>query len=262
MVLFWGQIMYRIIVLLAAACLTVAASASPAAEAASISLGTEYEAKVEFLRMRQQDAHANAENQSWPGWAVDQLKNLTTIYPWVKMHVSGTSWFDLPGHAQEAASGHLFALPYGEMRAIYDEIYNRLKDDTPSLAKQFADNMVGMSTSDLFIQDMLPIVQLIILLGLTIVIYQRRSEMGFLSYLFNISKRNADPIQQKLAEMIIAAVERRTNPSDILTFLLSHGWSSSEQGNRLTHALSMVRVFRADLYPRAQEMVRQIYVML
>jgi hypothetical protein len=177
------------------------------------------------------------------------------------MHVSGTSWFDLPGHAQEAASGHLFTLPYGEMRATYDEIYNRLKDDNPSLPKQFADNMAGMSASDRLTQDVLPIFQLILLSGLASIIYQRTVTMGFLSYLFNISKRNADPIQQKLAEMIIAAVDRRTNPGDILTFLLSHGWSSSEQGNRLTHALSMVRVFRADLYPRAQEMIRQIYVM-
>jgi hypothetical protein len=253
--------MYRIIAL-AAACVSIAAYASAVANRASISLGTEYEAKVEFLRSRQQDAHVNAENQSWPGWAVDQVKNLTTVYPWAKMHVSGASWFNLPGHAAEEARGHLFTLPSGEMKARYDEIYNELIQDNPSLARQFADNMVGMSTDERLVQDVLPIFQLIMLWGVVVAIYQRRDKMGFFSYLFNINKQNADPIQQKLAEMIIAAVERRANPGDILTFLLSNGWSNSEQGNRLTHALSMVRVFRADLYPRAQEMVRQIYVML
>lgn len=86
--------------------------------------------------------------------------------------------------------------------------------------------------------------------------------MGFLKFAFGVGKYNADPAQQKLAQMIIDAVEGTERPAKILDYVLSQGWSRSDQGNRLTHALSMVKVFRADLYPEAKKMCHDIYVVL
>jgi hypothetical protein len=86
--------------------------------------------------------------------------------------------------------------------------------------------------------------------------------MGFFSYILNINKRNADPIQQKMAQMIIDVVEDRQHPVEIIRFVQSQGWGRSDQIERLTHALSMVRVFRADLYPQAQEIYRQVDAIL
>ena len=86
--------------------------------------------------------------------------------------------------------------------------------------------------------------------------------MGFLSYLFGTTKLNADPVQQELAGTIIEVAEGRQHAMDIVRFLKEQGWSRSDQGNRLTHALSMVKVSRGDLYPAAKEIGRQIYVIL
>jgi len=120
-----------------------------------INLGTEYAAKSQFFKTRQQEAHETLGNQGYFSRGIDILKNLITVYPWVKMHVSGTSWFNLPGHAQDEARDQLLTMPYEDMKNRYDIIYNALP---PNLRVQFADNMSGMSTSDRMMQDLFPIV--------------------------------------------------------------------------------------------------------
>jgi len=86
--------------------------------------------------------------------------------------------------------------------------------------------------------------------------------MGFLSNLFRTNKLNADPIQQELAKLIIDVTEGRRYETEILSFVHHQGWSRSEQGHRLTHAASMVRVWRAELFARANEICRRTYVSL
>lgn len=85
---------------------------------------------------------------------------------------------------------------------------------------------------------------------------------GLLKYLFGLGKLDADPAQQQLAQLIIEVLERRCNFNDVLGFLLSHGGSRSDQGDRLVHAASIVRVWRADLYSAAKLLCRDIYCML
>ena len=85
---------------------------------------------------------------------------------------------------------------------------------------------------------------------------------GYLKFLFGANKYNADPLQQQLAELIIESVERRRRANDILTFLHSHDWSRSEQGNRLAHAASMTKVWRPDLFPQVRNLCRDIYAMM
>ncbi len=85
---------------------------------------------------------------------------------------------------------------------------------------------------------------------------------GYLKYFFGFSKYASDPAQQELALLIIEAVERRRRPNDVLGFLLSHGWTRADQGNRLAHAASLVRVMRADIYPSVKQLCHDIYMML
>ncbi len=75
--------------------------------------------------------------------------------------------------------------------------------------------------------------------------------MGFFSFLFRTGKLNEDPEQQALAKALINAVENNRGfaTNEIFQILTRNGWSRSEMGNRLTHACSMTRVWRADLYP-------------
>lgn len=83
--------------------------------------------------------------------------------------------------------------------------------------------------------------------------------MGFLSSLFGTNKLNADPDQQALSQLFIDVAERRKHANDILGFLMNKQWSRSEKGNRIIHAISMVKVFRADLYPRVKEIGETMY---
>ena len=85
---------------------------------------------------------------------------------------------------------------------------------------------------------------------------------GYLKYFFGFSKYASDPAQQELASLIIDAVEHRRRSNDILHFLLSHGWTRADQGNRLVHAANLVRVMRADLFPSAKKLCKDIYMML
>lgn len=85
--------------------------------------------------------------------------------------------------------------------------------------------------------------------------------MGFFGSLFSTGKLNADPRQQALAKALVDAVEKNNGfaTREIFELLHSNGWSRSEQGNRLVHAASMTKVWRADLYPRVKELAHSLY---
>lgn len=88
--------------------------------------------------------------------------------------------------------------------------------------------------------------------------------MGFFGQLFQTGKLNADPRQQALAEALINSVENNHGMAtrEIFSVLHSNGWSRSEQGNRLVHAASMTKVWRADLYPQVKALAHDLYTSL
>lgn len=88
--------------------------------------------------------------------------------------------------------------------------------------------------------------------------------MGFFSSLFQTSKLNADPEQQALAKALVDSVENNKGfaTREVFEILTRNGWSRSEQGNRLTHACSMTKVWRADLYPQVSQLTKQLYLSL
>jgi hypothetical protein len=80
--------------------------------------------------------------------------------------------------------------------------------------------------------------------------------MGLFRYTFSIKKWNADPDQQALAQLFIDYAEHRKSREDVFGFLEKQigTWPREECEDRITHALSMVRVYRVDLYPIGKEL--------
>ena len=84
--------------------------------------------------------------------------------------------------------------------------------------------------------------------------------MGFFKALFSAKKLNADPEQQALAQMFIDAAEGKIKPHDVHSHLIKTRRPASDVRAPINHALSMVKVFRPDLYPAASAVGKDIYV--
>src|SRR5258706_1655133 len=120
-----------------------------------INTGTEYRAKVEFGRSRQQDSHANAEKQSWLGWGIDQAKEFSGIYQVTQAHPSGGDWSFFAGNMRAAFIRKLWSLPLDEMQKQYDAY---IATQNPSGARQFADDFVGMTSKEQFLENVFPFI--------------------------------------------------------------------------------------------------------
>lgn len=123
-----------------------------------INVGTDAVKTQSFFQTLDENANQLLSKQSWAGYIWDQAKNLTTIYPIARLHQTPVSWFNLPGHSMEEQAAYLTRLPYEEGKAKALEIYDRLKDDS-TLLVQFTKSLLGQSTSERFINDVLPIAQ-------------------------------------------------------------------------------------------------------
>jgi hypothetical protein len=68
--------------------------------------------------------------------------------------------------------------------------------------------------------------------------------MGFFGALFGISKLNADPDQQRIARLLIEAVETedREKLVEVSNLIRQRPWSGSETRNRVAHAVSIAKV--------------------
>jgi hypothetical protein len=65
--------------------------------------------------------------------------------------------------------------------------------------------------------------------------------MGFLRSLFSVKKMNADPDQQRLARLFIDAAENG-EIVNLTNFIIEQPWSPSDTRNRISHALSIVKI--------------------
>jgi len=88
--------------------------------------------------------------------------------------------------------------------------------------------------------------------------------IGFLYYWFVIRKTiawNADPRQQLLAQMFIAAATGDARkPGEIIIFISKEGWAAREAKRRIIHALSIVKVASTpDVYQAAKFFGQQIH---
>ena len=86
--------------------------------------------------------------------------------------------------------------------------------------------------------------------------------MGFFGSLFQaiftpIGKLNADPVQQQLAQLLIQAAEGPLGGVVIRSFVLKQNWEPFEEQRRIAHAVSMVRVWRPDLYAEVNKIAKE-----
>jgi len=84
--------------------------------------------------------------------------------------------------------------------------------------------------------------------------------MGFFQKFFQTKRMNADPEQQALAELLIDHAEGPLVKIVVMNWLEEKGWPNSEAGDRLIHALSMVKIARPDVYIAAKAAAHDIYV--
>ena len=76
---------------------------------------------------------------------------------------------------------------------------------------------------------------------------------------FLTKKLRAEPVQQELAILLIAVLEGRTSVSNIMDYMERQRWSKIDQGDRLRHALSLVKTDRGELYRGARQICSLIY---
>lgn len=80
----------------------------------------------------------------------------------------------------------------------------------------------------------------------------------FFRYVFSIPKLNRKPEQHELAQLFIDYADGRVAPQAILDFLEPRRWPRDVRELRITHALSLIKVHRRDVYDRASELGRLI----
>lgn len=111
-----------------------------------------YMGNFEYARRRQEDMQQVYENQGWLPWIADEAKTLVPFYSYAKLRgwMQGQPGFSdlLPGSNLESQTRNLLKLPGEEFRPKLDQILERLSKDNPMLALQYANAVMGMSTSD------------------------------------------------------------------------------------------------------------------
>jgi hypothetical protein len=83
-----------------------------------------------------------------------------------------------------------------------------------------------------------------------------RSVRVSLRFLFSIRKLNHVPEQHELAQLLIDYVEGRKPYEALFQFLEPRQWSRTVWEVRITHALSLIRLHRRDVYAQACEIGR------
>lgn len=120
----------------------------------SISYNTK--ALQEVLRTGLEDAKAARENQSYLGYGVDLAKSLTQLYPELKLRggISGAEFGLGLGTAMSNQRKALWDLPFNAAKTQYRNKLDQLIQDNPAMAEQWATQMLGVSESDEFVNNL------------------------------------------------------------------------------------------------------------
>lgn len=125
---------------------------SPEALEATKAKANDLLTKMEIVRNIQENVEDTLKQQGWVPWLADQAKFLFQPYSEYKMRglnpevgkISGG--LGLGSNLQEQAD-QLFNLPTDQFEAALNKIVNSLKQDNPTLAKQFIDYVAGVSNT-------------------------------------------------------------------------------------------------------------------
>lgn len=125
----------------------------------------------DYARRKAEDMSQLYENQGWIPWIADQAKNIVPFYTDVKLRgwMEEVGKFDgwMQGNNLEEQTRALLRLPGPQFRAKLDEILTRLGNDNPTLAMQYSNAVLGMSTSDVGLANLNNVIDVAGLPGLT-----------------------------------------------------------------------------------------------
>ena len=89
------------------------------------------------------------------------------------------------------------------------------------------------------------------------------SATNYIRSFFDNKSGNIGAVEQRfLTQLLIDIAEHRKKDSDLTDFFLQREWSKPDAAKRVVHALTKIKTHRADLYPRAREIVEPIYMAL
>jgi len=128
-------------------------------------LATVAVAKSVFSRQMEEDALEARKNQGWGGFAVDLAKNLSFVYPQIKLRgqvdnrsiLDPSTWTDGVTLAQVMDSERLrlYSLEYPAYKIEYKRIMDGLREDNPSIAHEFAHGMTGLTTNETVLSNLM-----------------------------------------------------------------------------------------------------------
>jgi hypothetical protein len=114
-------------------------------------------AKREYLLTHAQNLEATLKDQSYLGWGADLAKQFFQPYVEAKKrgNVPGVGLLEggLLGSNLSAQRDKLLSLPLAEFKSTVDSFVTNLKQNNPSLAMSFVNDMLGQSSTDKFVNN-------------------------------------------------------------------------------------------------------------
>lgn len=121
--------------------------------------GSSLVTKREFANTLKEDIDAEIENQSWAGWGVDLAKQFIPGYTDVKLrgNVPDVSFFESIGLGNDLEEQRkaLLNLPVEEFTKTLKKITDTLREDNPQMARDYVDAVIGMSTDDVYLKNII-----------------------------------------------------------------------------------------------------------
>lgn len=115
-------------------------------------IAEEITTKQEIAKSAAEDMEQRAKDQSWTGWVVDTAKSFVPGYNWYKTYniMQAPTSPKLKGNNWAEQIEYLYSLDPKEMHATLRDALDKLSDDNPHLASEFANAVVGFTGSDQF----------------------------------------------------------------------------------------------------------------
>src|SRR5882672_2468678 len=130
----------------------------PQVQADTLQIASDFGTKREYLQTFKENIEQDVEKQSYLGRGVDELKRFSQIYQETKLRglVDGVSIFAGLGYGAnvEAQAKKLFDMDNETFKRTVTPILLKLKQDNPSLAAEYVDQLMGQTDSEKFLNNM------------------------------------------------------------------------------------------------------------
>ncbi len=130
----------------------------PQVQAETLQTASDFGTKREYLQTFKENIEQDVEKQSYLGRGVDELKRFSQVYQEAKLRglVDGVSIFAGLGYGAnvEAQAKKLFDMDNDTFKRTVTPILLKLKQDNPSLAAEYVDQLMGQTDSEKFLNNL------------------------------------------------------------------------------------------------------------